>query len=61
MSSGGGHNAVVRDGDPAAYGRWLDACHATIALLTAKRECVARLRAVAPWFQDEWVAQQRTH
>lgn len=52
---------VVRNGDPGAYIAWLDACHATIALLTAKRESLARLRPAAAWFSEDWVNQQRQH
>ena len=50
---------AVRQGDPAAYVAWLDACHASIALLAARRESLSRLETVAPWFTDAYLAQHR--
>ncbi len=52
---------VVRDGSPGAYAAWLDACHGTISLLKARRESMDLLRAVSPWFAEEWMNQQQRH
>jgi hypothetical protein len=48
---------VMRNGDPGAYPAWLDACHATVALLTTKRESLARLRPMTSWFSRDWLAR----
>ncbi len=48
---------AVRNGEPGAYGSWLDGCHSTLALLHAKRESQSRLGGVAPRFNDDWVKE----